>query len=239
MISFRDSAEGGHSMNQFHKLALVALASFLAVGCATTPDTQLSWGVNTRASKQPVVAKDAQPKTYAYQDKYAKPAPRPSTNYVSRNAAPYSPVTSKPLAPVSRSMAPVGGAPVFVWPVSGRVLSDFGATTTGGRNDGINIAAPMGAPFKAAASGFITYAGDELKGYGNLVLIKHAGGYTTAYAHAERLVVVKGDYVASGQVIGYAGETGDVSSPQLHFEIRSNTTPVNPRSYLTTTSASN
>jgi murein DD-endopeptidase MepM/ murein hydrolase activator NlpD len=85
----------------------------------------------------------------------------------------------------------------------------------------------------------VTYAGDELKAYGNLVLLKHNGGYTTAYAHAERLVVSKGDFVARGQVIGYSGQTGDVSSPQLHFEIRTNTTPVNPRSYLSTTSASN
>ena len=225
-------------MGHFHKLALVALASFLAVGCTTTPDTQLSWGVNTRTPKR-IVEKNAQPKTYAYQDKYAKPVPRPSNNYVSRNVAPYSPVTSKALAPIKKAQAPVAGAPVFVWPVSGRVLSDFGATTTGGRNDGINIAAPVGTPIRASASGFITYAGDELKAYGNLVLIKHSGGYTTAYAHADRLVVVKGDYVASGQVIGYTGETGDISGPQLHFEIRSNTTPVNPRSYLTTLSASN
>ena len=222
-------------MGHFHKLALVALACVLAAGCATTPETQLSWGVNTRMPKKAVVAKDAKPRTYAYQDKYAKPAPRPSSNYVSRNVAPYAPVTSKPLAPVAK---PQAGAPIFVWPVSGRVLSEFGATNTGGRNDGINIAAPLGTPIRASAPGFITYAGDELKGYGNLVLIKHSGGYTTAYAHADRLVVVKGDYVASGQVIGYAGETGDVSSPQVHFEIRSSTTPVNPRSYLTTTSAS-
>ena len=119
------------------------------------------------------------------------------------------------------------------------MISDFGATTTGGKNDGINIATTMGAPIHASASGTVTYAGDELKGYGNLVLVKHAGGYTSAYAHADRLVVQKGDFVARGQVIGYSGQTGDVSSPQLHFEIRSNTTPVNPRSYLSSTTASN
>ncbi len=222
-------------MGHFRKLAPVALVSVLAVGCTTTPETQLSWGVNTRTPKKAVVEKNARPKTYAYQDKYAKPTPRPSSNYVSRNVAPYSPVTSKPLAPVGK---PQAGAPVFVWPASGRVLSEFGATSNGGRNDGINIAVPLGTPIRASAAGFITYAGDELKGYGNLVLIKHSGGYTTAYAHADRLVVVKGDYVASGQVIGYAGETGDVTSPQVHFEIRSSTTPVNPRSYLSTASAS-
>ena len=137
------------------------------------------------------------------------------------------------------SNAPAANAPAFAWPVSGRVISDFGATNSGGKNDGINIATTMGAPIHASASGTVTYAGDELKGYGNLLLLKHAGGYTTAYAHAERLVVQKGDFVARGQVIGYSGQTGDVNSPQLHFEIRSATTPVNPRTYLSSTTASN
>jgi murein DD-endopeptidase MepM/ murein hydrolase activator NlpD len=97
----------------------------------------------------------------------------------------------------------------------------------------------MSAPIHASASGTVTYAGDELKNYGNLVLVKHSGGYTTAYAHADRLVVSRGDFVAKGQVIGYSGQTGDVTSPQLHFEIRSSTTPVNPRSYLASNTASN
>jgi murein DD-endopeptidase MepM/ murein hydrolase activator NlpD len=138
------------------------------------------------------------------------------------------------LAPVAVS----GNAPAFAWPVSGRVISDFGSTASGGKNDGINISTAMNAPIHASASGTVTYAGNELKGYGNLVLLKHSGGYTTAYAHADRLVVSRGDFVARGQVIGYSGQTGDVASPQLHFEIRNNTTPVNPRSYLSTTSAS-
>ena len=97
----------------------------------------------------------------------------------------------------------------------------------------------LGAPIKASASGMVTYAGNELKDYGNLVLIKHSGGYTTAYAHADRLLVSRGENVSRGQVIGYAGQTGDVSAPQLHFEIRAAATPVNPRSYLSATTASN
>ena len=210
-----------------------ALALGLAVaGCMPdSPRTALDWGVNT--TKPHHVASKGPAKTYVYEEKEIRPTPRPSPNYVTRNAAPYSPVTSQALAPVS------GNAPAFIWPVSGRVLSDFGATATGGRNDGINIAAAEGTPIHAAASGTVTYAGDELKNYGNLVLIKHAGGFTTAYAHADRLVVSRGDFVAKGQVIGYAGQTGDVSQPQLHFEIRSGTAPVNPRSYLTSTTASN
>jgi murein DD-endopeptidase MepM/ murein hydrolase activator NlpD len=202
------------------------LASPLVAGCMPdTPETQLTWDANTRMTKYQARATPARAggaKTYTYQDKYATPTPRPSTR-----------VDSAPLAPVAAN------APAFTWPVSGRVISDFGATATGGKNDGINIATAMGAPIHASASGTVTYAGDELKDYGNLVLVKHSGGYTTAYAHAERLVVQKGDFVARGQVIGYSGQTGDVTTPQLHFEIRANTTPVNPRSYLSSTTASN
>ena len=210
-----------------------ALALTVATaGCMPdSPRTHLDWGVNTTRPQH--VASKGPAKTYVYEEKDIRPTPRPSPNYVTRNVTPYSPVTSQALAPVS------GNAPAFVWPVSGRVIADFGTTPTGGRNDGINIAAAEGTPIRAAASGSVTYAGDELKNYGNLVLIKHSGGFTTAYAHADRLVVSRGDFVAKGQVIAYAGQTGDVSTPQLHFEIRSGTSPVNPRSYLISTTASN
>ncbi len=120
----------------------------------------------------------------------------------------------------------------FAWPVSGRIISPFGASSTGERNDGINIAADRGTPIHAAADGVVTYSGNELKGYGNLVLIKHDDGYVTAYAHAERTLVNRGDKVSRGQVIAYTGETGDVTEPQLHFEIRHDTRPVDPRPLL-------
>ncbi|MFO1249189.1 MAG: peptidoglycan DD-metalloendopeptidase family protein [Alphaproteobacteria bacterium] len=215
-------------------LAAVALAPLLAACADESPRTHLDWGVNTKLGKPRQVASNTGAKTYTYEETGARPTPRPAPNYVTRNVTPYTPVTSQPLAPVSTA-----GAPAFAWPVSGRVISDFGSTASGGKNDGINIATTMSAPIHASASGTVTYAGDELKNYGNLVLVKHAGGYTTAYAHADRLTVSRGDFVAKGQVIGYAGQTGDVTSPQLHFEIRSNTTPVNPRSYLASTTASN
>ena len=211
--------------------AALALAVATAGCMPDSPRTHLDWGVNTTKAQH--VASKGPAKTYVYEEKEVRPTPRPSPNYVTRNVTPYSPVTSQALAPVS------GNAPAFVWPVSGRVIADFGSTPTGGRNDGINIAAAEGTPIRAAASGSVTYAGDELKNYGNLVLIKHSGGFTTAYAHADRLVVSRGDFVAKGQVIAYAGQTGDVSTPQLHFEIRSGTSPVNPRSYLTSTTAMN
>ena len=212
-------------MGPIQKLVLLCAATALLAGCMPdSPRTALDWGVND------TLHRPARAKTYAYQDqKAAKP-----TNYVSRT--PYAPVSSQALPPLA---APAGDAPAFAWPVSGRVISDFGSTANGGKNDGINIAAAMQTPIRASASGTVTYAGSELKNYGNLVLVKHSGGYTTAYAHANRLVVTRGTFVAQGQVIGYAGQTGDVSSPQLHFEIRSATTPVNPRSYLASATASN
>lgn len=120
----------------------------------------------------------------------------------------------------------------FVWPVMGRVLQPFGSLANGERNDGINIAARRGEPIRAAAAGTVIYAGDELKDYGNLVLIRHDDGYVTAYAHAQSISVSRGVHVAKGQVIGYAGTTGNVARPQLHFEIRHGATPVDPKPLL-------
>jgi murein DD-endopeptidase MepM/ murein hydrolase activator NlpD len=140
------------------------------------------------------------------------------------------PVQQQPQADVPRDVAQE--APEFRWPVSGRILSPFGGTTGGERNDGINIAATQGEPVHASASGTVTYCGNELKGYGNLVLIRHDGGYVTAYAHTDSILVGRGDRVAAGQVIATAGATGDVAVPQLHFEIRHGVRPVDPRSLL-------
>jgi murein DD-endopeptidase MepM/ murein hydrolase activator NlpD len=120
----------------------------------------------------------------------------------------------------------------FAWPLDGVILSSFGARNNGERNDGINIACAGGEEIRAAADGVVTYVGNELKGYGNLILIKHDNGYTTAYAHADQITVRKGERVKQGQVIATAGATGDVDEPQLHFELRRGVTPVDPRPYL-------
>ena len=103
---------------------------------------------------------------------------------------------------------------------------------TARQNDGINLAVPEGTPIKAADDGVVAYAGNELKGYGNLVLIRHANGFVSAYANASELLVKRGDTVKRGQVIAHAGQTGNVTSPQLHFEIRKGSTPVDPTKYL-------
>lgn len=121
----------------------------------------------------------------------------------------------------------------FMSPVSGRIIAPFGSAGGGERNDGINIAATSGTPFRAAAGGTVTYAGNELKGYGNLILIQHADGYVTAYAHANSIGVERGQHVGRGDVIGTVGQTGNVDTPQLHFEIRLNMKPIDPKPMLT------
>lgn len=120
----------------------------------------------------------------------------------------------------------------FRWPVRGKMIQGFGPKQGGGQNDGINLAVPEGTPIKAAEDGVVAYAGSELKGYGNLVLVRHSNGFVTAYAHASELAVKKGETVKRGQVIGKAGQTGNVASPQLHFEVRKGATPVDPAQYL-------
>jgi murein DD-endopeptidase MepM/ murein hydrolase activator NlpD len=118
----------------------------------------------------------------------------------------------------------------FRWPARGRVIAGFGAN---GGNEGINIAVPEGTPVKATEAGTVTYAGSEVKGYGNLVLIRHDNGYISAYAHNGSLNVKRGEKVKRGQVIATSGQTGNVTSPQLHFELRKGQAPVDPIPYLT------
>jgi murein DD-endopeptidase MepM/ murein hydrolase activator NlpD len=127
---------------------------------------------------------------------------------------------------------PAGSLPGFRWPVRGRVIVAFGPKPNGVQNDGINLAVPEGTPIKAAEDGVVAYAGSELKGYGNLVLVRHPNGFVTAYAHASDILVKRGEAVKRGQVIAHAGQTGNVTSPQLHFEIRKGATPVDPSQYL-------
>lgn len=120
----------------------------------------------------------------------------------------------------------------FNWPLQGTILSGFGPKDGGLNNDGINIAAPKGSPVSAAGGGIVVYAGNEMKGFGNLVLIRHEGGWVTAYAHLDRMMVTKDSVVAVGDMIGTVGSTGGVSAPQLHFETRLNGKPVDPQTVI-------
>ncbi len=181
----------------------------------------------------------------------AAPAPQPSPSTVVQQNWPPAPprvaaVSSQP-APTARVATPVSHTPDepkaradntastmpgFRWPVRGRVIAGFGPRPSGQQNDGINVAVPEGTPIKAAEDGVVAYAGNELKSYGNLVLIRHSNGYVTAYAHASEIMVKRDEPVKRGQVIAKAGQTGSVSAPQLHFEIRKGSAPVDPMPFL-------
>ena len=146
------------------------------------------------------------------------------------NAEPDQQMAAVPPEPVATGMR---------WPVRGKIISNFGSKPNGLKNEGINIAVPEGTSIRAAESGVVAYSGNELKGYGNLVLIRHEGGWVTAYAHAKDLFVKRGDTVKRGDVIAKAGQTGSVSSPQLHFEVRKGATAIDPIKYLSSATASN
>jgi murein DD-endopeptidase MepM/ murein hydrolase activator NlpD len=183
------------------------------------------------AQTQPAPRVAAKPET--------TPAVKPQgTPKVAQNDAPPSANIVAPAADPLPEPTPTGttgsnATTSFRWPVKGRVIQGFGPKSSGGQNDGINVAVPEGTPIKAAEDGVVAYSGNELKGYGNLVLVRHPNGFVTAYAHASELNVKKGETIKRGQVIGKAGATGNVTSPQLHFEVRRGATPVDPSQYLT------
>lgn len=126
------------------------------------------------------------------------------------------------------SAPPPAAGKGFAWPLKGKVVSRFGTKANGLHNDGINIVAPRGTAVRAAQNGVVAYAGNELKGFGNLLLVKHSNGWITAYAHNDVLLVKRGDKVRKGQTISKVGSSGNVSSPQLHFEIRKGKRAIDP-----------
>jgi murein DD-endopeptidase MepM/ murein hydrolase activator NlpD len=148
-------------------------------------------------------------------------------------AAPPAPAAAgAPAPPAATIVPPVQSGGTFQWPIRGHVLAGYGLGHDGTHNDGINIAAPRGAAVEAADVGIVAYAGNELRGYGNLILIKHSNGWISAYAHCDLILVKRGDKVARGQVIARVGATGNVSEPQLHFELRRGNRAVDPREFM-------
>ncbi|MDP2212350.1 LysM peptidoglycan-binding domain-containing M23 family metallopeptidase [Phenylobacterium sp.] len=158
------------------------------------------------------------------------PAPRPATPAPTPAPAP-APAQTAPAAIVPSARTPADaqisqlGRGRFIWPLRGDILSTFGPKGTGQRNDGVNIRARSGETVRASAAGDVVYAGDQVPGFGNLVLIKHADGWVTAYGHLARIDVKMQDKISQGQQIGQAGATGEVGEPQLHFEVRFAPTP--------------
>jgi murein DD-endopeptidase MepM/ murein hydrolase activator NlpD len=189
-------------------------------------------GSASRLAARPAPIAQHQPAPAAPQPRIAELQTPPQVPNTART------ITPEKTDPVESTKEDAGGqgsssGPGFRWPVRGRVIAGFGPKPTGQQNDGINIAVPEGTPVKASEDGVVAYAGNELKGYGNLVLVRHPNGHVTAYAHASELLVKRGDNVKRGQVIAKSGQTGSVSSPQLHFEIRKGATPVDPMQFLT------
>lgn len=185
----------------------------------------------TTGSPPPTIAKAALPPMTK--------GPPPGAAKTTPDVIPLDGSPSKPLTAVDASppaSAPAPSATVsggrFPWPVHGRILASYGSAKGGPHNEGINIAAPLGTPVRSIDAGTVAYVGNEIKGYGNLVLIKHANGWISAYAHLDGITVKKGDTVSAGQVIAKVGDTGGVGAPQLHFELRRGTKPVDPREFL-------
>ena len=159
-----------------------------------------------------------------------------------RETPPAQPASAKPAASekaeadapakVVEVPAPPAGGGRFLWPVKGAVISEYGGKPDGSQNDGVNIAAAKGTPVIAADTGVVAYVGNELRSYGNLLLIRHASGLVTAYAHLDTTLVQRGAKVKRGQTIGTVGASGKVGSPQIHFEVRRGSQAVDPGDYL-------
>jgi murein DD-endopeptidase MepM/ murein hydrolase activator NlpD len=188
------------------------------------PPTPQSIASPPRKASPDVIPLDgpAPPKQAAAMPPPSAPAPPP--------AATLTPPTATPPSTAQVSVPPSSGR--FPWPVRGRVLATYGNAPGGGHNDGINIAAPRGTPVHAIDGGTVVYAGNEVKGYGNILLVRHSNGWISAYAHLDGLGVKQGDAIAAGQIIGKVGDSGGVTEPQLHFELRRGKRPVDPKEFL-------
>jgi murein DD-endopeptidase MepM/ murein hydrolase activator NlpD len=147
-------------------------------------------------------------------------------------AAAPSPALPRPLAPSVAVASPRSFSGGFVWPVNGAIVAKFGPSGAAERNDGIEIATPLGTPIKAASDGVVAFVGNGVAGYGGMILIRHGGGWITAYGRASEATVTRGQSVKQGQIIGRTGDFGNTAQPQLHFQIRQGRVPVNPVNHL-------
>jgi murein DD-endopeptidase MepM/ murein hydrolase activator NlpD len=223
------------SVARHNRVSLSELAR--ANGLEPTAKLRLGMKLTVPSAKTAAVAPAAQPATVAAQPVAAV---APATKMAAAGGPPQSARLAQATATVEdaavatpvKATDATGALPTFRWPVRGKVITSYGAKTNGKSNDGINLAVPEGTPVKAAEDGVVAYSGNELKGYGNLVLVRHSNGYVTAYAHASELMVKRGDTIKRGQTIAKSGQSGEVGSPQLHFEIRKGSSPVDPLQFL-------
>jgi murein DD-endopeptidase MepM/ murein hydrolase activator NlpD len=183
-------------------------------------------GAETKTAAPPAPAPAAKPKAAA---PVVANVPAEKVTIQPKAVAPEPKAEPQTTASLPKAEEPAASGAEFRWPARGRVIAGYAGK---GGNEGINIAVPEGTPIKAAEGGVVAYAGSELKGYGNLVLIRHPNGYVSAYAHNGELNVKRGEQVKRGQVVAKSGQSGNVNSPQLHFELRKGSTPVDPMPYL-------
>lgn len=196
---------------------------------ATTPAASTGTVAPVSAPSEPDLTAAEEAAERAYEEAQKQQA---GVNPAPASPAPVAAVPQTPAEATNVAVVGPASAAGFSWPVQGKVIAKFGATADGLRNDGINIAAPAGAPVMAAGDGTVAYAGNQLRGFGNLILVRHANGLITAYAHNQSLLVEKGAKVKRGDVIARVGSTGSVDKPQLHFEIRKGEEAVDPMKYL-------
>jgi murein DD-endopeptidase MepM/ murein hydrolase activator NlpD len=244
-VAVASAAPSVHVVNHGDTLLSIAHRNHVSVAelakaNSLEPSSKLKLGtkLNVPGARSAAVAPAAQPAAIAAAQPVAAVAP-PATKMAAADTqqkarlAQAGPTADEPAVetPVKAAEA-TGALPTFRWPVRGKVITAYGAKANGKANDGINLAVPEGTPVKAAEDGVVAYSGNELKGYGNLVLIRHSNGYVTAYAHASELMVKRGDTIKRGQIIAKSGQSGEVGSPQLHFEIRKGSSPVDPLQFL-------
>ena len=207
---------------------------------ATAPSSQNASpaAISQATAAAPSVTVGAEPQTAGGPRPTVINAPRVAAVDIKGTTTDIQPVASGASRDVATKQAPEqpkGAASADVklrWPVKGRVVSSFGPQSDGTQNDGVNVAVPLGTDVLAAESGVVAYAGSEVRGYGNLVLVRHDNGWVTAYAHNDQLLVQRGDRVRRGQSLAKAGRTGSVDQPQLHFELRQGPKPVDPTPYM-------
>lgn len=215
-------------------------ALIAALGCAPKARVSLDFSPSSSAWHiAPPLCADAQPAadpTPAAEDTVVSPPsaeaaplpmpppPRPD----SESAVDVPAMPAVPPVPVAAAPLPELGAPAFMAPVAGPIVSDFGSTAGGKANKGLDYEVPAGSAVKAAEAGEVVYVG-ELPGYGKVIAIKHGNEWASVYGHATDISVTKGQAVAKGQAIAHVDPAGD----RLHFEIRRRGKPVDPRTMMT------
>lgn len=215
---------GGH--NTEVAAATPSAATAKTATPAALPETkQVTTPTKTAAASQPAATQPAAEPTKTAQNEPAKPAAEPAV-------AKGSDTTMNQAENVAVVAPQATGISKMRWPAQGRILSSFGQKEGSSTNDGIDIMAPEGSSVKAAENGVVIYAGDGLKEFGNTVLIRHENNIVTVYGHNSKILVQRGQKVRRGDEIAKSGMSGNASTPRVHFEVRKNSSPVNPIKYL-------